>query len=431
MEKPKPQKKSFDNEKNTGNDSKEVKNAGSSSNKLKEILSEGIATDKLIRWASAHSGKPPKKEGFPNSMFNASSLPATEEDQKGLRNHEKLEKALEFSPSMVLILDRWGNIEYGNPSFLEVTGYNQYEIKGKEAVFLTSGMSLTPQIRELKNAIEKGLRWKGELHQVKKCGDPYFFSGKLDPLENDYGFITGFILTGQDVTSFRDTEEKLEKAIKEKNIVLAELHHRVKNNLAIVSGLMQLQAFNEENEYVQGRLFASAGRIKSLASMHEVLYESESLQKIEIAPIMNKIIHTVREYYKGDQLNIEIVPRIEPVELNVNQAHPCSLILNEIISNAFKHAFEQQKEGLIEIRVFERDNTVHISITDDGKGFADNYKNMASQKHTTGYELLNSLVNQLGGSYSYCSKDGKTRFMLQFEKEDTNGAQNANLKDWW
>ncbi len=208
---------------------------------------------------------------------------------------------------------------------------------------------------------------------------------------------------------------------------MAELHHRVKNNLAIVSGLMQLQAFNEPDEYMQGRLFASAGRVKSLASMHEVLYESKSLAKVKIAPILERIIQSVEDHFLSSNLNINIKAEIGEVELNINQAHPCCLILNEVITNAYKHAFDHNQPGSLFIKIYEQDQTVFITVTDNGKGLSADYHKLGMQKKTTGYELLNSLTGQLGGEFKYKSGELGTKFFFRFKKEDANGASNANL----
>lgn len=114
------------------------------------------------------------------------------------------------------------------------------------------------------------------------------FTAKISPVNINRDDSVDFIVVGHDITSFRETEIKLEQAVQEKSILLSELHHRVKNNLAIISGIMQLQAFDENDDDLKTKLFSSVGRVKTLASMHELLYESSSFTMLEFGKTSTK-----------------------------------------------------------------------------------------------------------------------------------------------
>lgn len=388
--------------------------------KIKRLASEDID------WENIEKALLPA--GVMNRLFERKLNSYSEENGQSL-SEKQFSKVMEMSPAMIIITDRWGEFEYANPAFLSKIGYNLDEVVGRGPGFLSSDITSTDEFHELQNAILKGITWKGELVKRKRNGKRFIFSGSLSPIENDTGFITNFIIVGQDITPFKESQEQLRVALEEKEVLLSELHHRVKNNLAVVSGLMQLQAFNEEDEKVQNKLFSGAGRIKAMSAMHELLYESKSLRHIMLDSIIEKVVQFVSGYYKNHS-DIKLLWNLEPVELNINQAHPCTLILYEVISNAYKHAFEFVDEGEILIKLYERADSVFISVTDDGKGLPMDYKKLGGRHSTTGYELINTLVRQLGGKYSYESEVYGTRFFLRFDKEDIKGISNANLKGY-
>tara|TARA_R100000479_G_scaffold175842_2_gene127985 strand:- start:362 stop:1042 length:681 start_codon:yes stop_codon:yes gene_type:complete len=222
---------------------------------------------------------------------------------------------------------------------------------------------------------------------------------------------------------------KLKSAVEEKTVLLSELHHRVKNNLAIISGLIQLQAFNEPDEAVQSKLLSSVGRVQTMASMHELLYESGSFSKVDFGQNVAKIVNSIGKMYYEKNKQITVNMDIEPVKLNINQAHPCSLILNEVITNAYKHAFnsiEKSGSGKIHIQIYTQKKSIYISIVDNGIGLPWDLKaDIEKQSLHLGSTLLNTLVSQLNGSYQYTSDKYGTTFTLNFSREDIRGAANA------
>jgi two-component sensor histidine kinase len=296
-------------------------------------------------------------------------------------------------------------------------------------IFMSNHSSIST-FEQLKAAVTKGDKWKGELVSTTKTGQTFIFSLSANPVENDFGFITNHVILGQDVTPFRETEKKLKNAVEEKSVLLSELHHRVKNNLAIISGLMQLQAFSEPDENVQSKLFSSVGRVQTMASMHELLYESGSFSKVEFGKNVKKIVSTTSKVYYDIGKDIKVKLDVESVKLNINQAHPCSLILNEVITNAYKHAFKgrEQKAGKIYIQLYTQKNHVFISIVDNGIGLpSDLDVDTDNETQYLGTTLLKTLVSQLNGSYQYTSDCFGTTFTLNFKKEDVKGSASAGF----
>ncbi len=339
--------------------------------------------------------------------------------------HLKFTKAVQLSQSFVLIIDQNGLIEYANPHFQSISGYTQDELVGKEFGFLISDLASHEEYEQILQALKAGVSWKGELVNTKKNGEWYIFTAKISPVNINKENSVDFIVVGHDITSFRETEIKLEQAVQEKSILLSELHHRVKNNLAIISGIMQLQAFDENDNELKTKLFSSVGRVKTLASMHELLYESSSFTMLEFGKNINKIVETVAEMFEQEDAKVAVNYNLEPIILNINQAHPCALILNEVITNSFKKAFSLVDEvPKLDLKLVTYGKKVMIEVKDNIGSVPDGY---TAEKQPLSLQLIKTLVRQLNGNFNYLSDDYGTIFSLIFEKEHIKGTGNARL----
>lgn len=219
-----------------------------------------------------------------------------------------------------------------------------------------------------------------------------------------------------DITKRKKTENKLKESLNEKETLLSEIHHRVKNNLAIVSGLMQLQAFNTENEEFAKMLNVSVSRMRSIAGIHEQLYQSNSFSSIDISQSLKKL---VTEVIGTMQIPTKIHKdlNLQSVNLSMDQALPCSLIVNEVITNTLKHAFVESEEGTITMQLSEKNNRVTLVISDDGVGLPDNFS--IEKSESLGMELINTLSEQLEADISYQSVGSGTRFEISFDNAET------------
>ncbi|MEX0661288.1 MAG: sensor histidine kinase [Balneolaceae bacterium] len=211
--------------------------------------------------------------------------------------------------------------------------------------------------------------------------------------------------------------KKLKDSNNEKEVLLAEIHHRVKNNLAIVSGLMQIQAYNVENEEVERKLEDSMFRIRTMASIHELLYQSKNFSYVNVSGMLRKLSTDINQAMKGDK-KIDIEIDEEPVQLNINQAIPCALMINEVLTNAFKHAFVNRKSGRIQLQVKSNGDEVTINVQDNGVGIQESETNSSS----LGIQLLEILTNQLNGENRYFGTGNGTHFSVKFIKKNTKGS---------
>lgn len=216
-----------------------------------------------------------------------------------------------------------------------------------------------------------------------------------------------------DVTDSIISQEHLEKSIQEKNTLLAEIHHRVKNNMAVVSGLMELQKYKTNDEVARSLLNESQLRIKTIAMIHEKLYQSDSFLEIPFGEYLTSLIATISQSLYQESSNVSLVEEYDDVQLNINQAIPAALFVNEVITNCFKHAFPNNESGTVKIQVkIKPGNTILISISDNGKGLPKDYDSSTS----LGMTLIHNLSQQIDADLSISSQGG-TCFEILFSKE--------------
>ncbi|WP_170864444.1 PAS domain-containing protein [Fodinibius roseus] len=285
-----------------------------------------------------------------------------------------------------------------------------------------------PEVKESLNHIlentEKS-QWEQEYRFQKNDGSYATVFERGFIIRDGQGNAVRMIGSLQDITELKQHEKELEASLKEKETLLREIHHRVKNNLAVVSGMMQLQAFSEEDESLKDKLFDSVVRIKTMASIHELLYQSNSYSHLQLGQNIKKLVSNVTGAFQKDA-NITLHFDLEPVAININQAIPCSLIVNEVVTNVYKHAFDQEQKGTLHVEIFEENKIVHIRIRDNGQGLPDNFDS-AFKGNNLGLQLIDTLAIQLDANYGYESLDQGTLFTLSFEKADIKGIGNAQL----
>lgn len=205
--------------------------------------------------------------------------------------------------------------------------------------------------------------------------------------------------------------EIIERALQEKDVLLAEIHHRVKNNMAVMSGLMNLQSNQSSNDETKEVLMKNAERIHSMALIHNNLYLKDNLNTIDFQQFVIDLVDEIKKSYLTNSNDIEFFNDLVPISLNVNKAIPCGLIINEILINAIKHAFVHRQEGKVYIQFSQDEDSVHVKISDNGVGF-----NMEKSENTMGITLINSLTEQLDGHISLKSNhDDGTNWSLSFK----------------
>ncbi|HCD53525.1 MAG TPA: hypothetical protein DEQ34_13840 [Balneolaceae bacterium] len=195
----------------------------------------------------------------------------------------------------------------------------------------------------------------------------------------------------------------------EKIVLLAEVHHRVKNNLAIISGLLQLQSAAVEDKDAKVYLEQSVNRILSIAKIHELIYESEDLSFVNVKEYLERLIPAIVRTFSSDEKQVDLKLDLEDVRLGVNQLVPIGLLFNELITNSMKHAFKDKEDGKITISLRSENSHVKFSYHDNGSGFAEGHT--FENTRNLGITLINLQLKQLEAEYT-TDVDGK--FSLEF-----------------
>ncbi|MGB0347392.1 MAG: sensor histidine kinase, partial [Balneolaceae bacterium] len=193
------------------------------------------------------------------------------------------------------------------------------------------------------------------------------------------------------------------QSLHDKTILLQEIHHRVKNNLAVIIGLLHLQSFNSKNDELGVFYDEMSNRIKSIADVHELLYSSETLSQINLKSYIGKLFNNVLSLSKSD---VELNPLIfidENFEMNINQAIPLGLLVNELLTNSVKHAFKGIDNPTISFTVIKEEESISISYKDNGVGFEIEGH---SSPTSLGFTLINTLLGQLEANYSFTNSIG-------------------------
>lgn len=208
--------------------------------------------------------------------------------------------------------------------------------------------------------------------------------------------------------------QKLNRSQQEQDSMLAEIHHRVKNNLAVITSMLQIQAMQSENPVLQDKLNITANRIKTMAEIHEELYHSNSLSQVKVDRQMEIVVpRIVNSLNRKQEIDIQI--DCEPILLKIKSAVSFFLIVNEWITNIVKYAFESREDGRIVIKATEQKDQICCNIIDNGKGLPD--EPAVLENKGIGFVLIKTLTRQLNGTHKFISKSSGCRFVLEFPRE--------------
>lgn len=198
----------------------------------------------------------------------------------------------------------------------------------------------------------------------------------------------------------------LQSALEEKEILIKEIHHRVKNNMAVVSGLLELQSWQMKEGTARAAIENSRLRIKTMSAIHEKLYSSKNFADINIQEFVADLVSNIEKSLKAGDKKITVEQNVKIEKLDVNRAIPCGLLLNELISNAFEHAFNQRTNGVIQVEFKENLDHYHMIVKDDGIGISKDI--MEKTRSSLGLTLIKSLTEQIYGKLSIVNEKGTT-----------------------
>ncbi|MEP2448903.1 MAG: PAS domain-containing protein [Balneola sp.] len=312
-----------------------------------------------------------------------------------------------------------------NDRWYEMLGYDPREIDDPYSFFFSR---VHPDDSELiLNEIELIEAGKQDSFEVtvrakSKCGEFRTILDKGTALEYDEnGRVIRMIGTHLDITEQEELRIKIENSLQEKTLLLSEIHHRVKNNLAIVTGLLSLQSTGSDDEKLKAVLGETAQRIKSIAQVHELLYNTDSFTNIPFDKYVQTLTNSISQTLDSENgvINLEIDKNLE---ININQAIPLGLLLNELITNSFKYAFEStRKDNLIHFSLIFKNDTYYAKYYDSGAGFD---KAKLKNPSSLGSLLIDTLLLQLEADYKIKTESG---FQINFSFKEILSGSHSNF----
>ena len=312
--------------------------------------------------------------------------------------------ALEQNPSGICIIDAEKKIVYVNPYFSNKFDIPYYKIHTLSVEEVWRKIFRENTFTEVIQETEENGFWHQDLLIDVPKEPAEWYSVMLYPVAffND---ATHYVLIMLDITEKKSSEVRLKKELEEKDILLKEIHHRVKNNLNIISSLFNLQRSDSpENEELNSILVAGQNRIHTMARVHEQLYNEESFSYINISTYISSLVPEILSSY-GSVDHVSLKIDVDEVYFPLTQAIPCGLIINELITNAYQHAFPDRREGKITVslKLDDTHNCV-LKVHDNGAGFPHNF--IPQQSETLGMQLIHGLCEQIGGKIEFFQQSG-------------------------
>jgi len=342
--------------------------------------------------------------GFGEKSVRKSYYPRLQESMAELERFRKLLDCTDDAIFLVKIPG--GELVDANRSACERLGYSTRDIPGHTVYDL-----LHPEIHDTFSGILDGeddkVTLEGRL--LKRDGDEVPVEIKVNM--PDFKGDRYAVLVARDITERLRMESELMKSLREKEVLLSEIHHRVKNNLQIISSLLSLQSHGTDDPSCRAILSESQDRIRSMALIHEQLYRSGDFSSIDFSSYASRLLKNLRRSYVPEK-DIELSLETESVKLSLETSIPLGLILSELVTNALKHAFKGRDNGSITVKFKRDDDYCVLEVIDDGVGFReDELRNSPS----LGFKLVEILTEQLDGSLKYSGENGGL-FRIRFRE---------------
>ena len=329
------------------------------------------------------------------------------------RLEERFRQVVEWAPNAMVMVNRDGVVEMVNAQAERVFGYARAELLGQPVEMLVperfrgghAGMRRSFFTEPRSRPMGAGR----DLYALRKDGSEFPVEIGLNPIETDQGTMVLSAIV--DISDRKQKEEHIIQALKEKEVLLGEIHHRVKNNLQIVHSLLELQLTRTSDPVVVGMLRDGQSRIYSMALIHQTLYQSKDFARVDFDSFLKSLVSNLTTSYGAEPNRIAVSMDVTDVLLPINVAVPCGLVVNELISNALKHAFPRGQSGEVIVTLREEpDEQVVLCVSDNGVGIPDGLD--IAQTATLGLQLVWLLADQLRADVTI-QRSNPTRFELR------------------
>ncbi|MEX2584891.1 MAG: histidine kinase dimerization/phosphoacceptor domain -containing protein [Balneolaceae bacterium] len=339
------------------------------------------------------------------------------------RELEKQTTFLENSTDLVLIIDPENRVVTDiNPKVEQILGYRANEVAGLALEQLSVDESLLQRMDEW--APGSGEPFEGEFRMKNIAGKPVWLHIHMTEKSGHW------YATARDITKRKEQEITLEESLEEKEVLLAEIHHRVKNNLAVISGMLELEAMHTDDERTRSVLQKSQLRIRSMGAIHKLLYEGSDFANVSFRPFLKELVRSITSILREENSAVTIYHKIDDIRLNVNQAIPAALLMNELLSNSCREALEYHSPdnpGRLQLQVSENGETIHIHLRNEAGPIAVHQRSNGGD--ISSFNLVRILAKQLQADLTPNRPDRPGAVDISFQKRDKKGTGNAFLLD--
>lgn len=380
----------------------------------KDILRKAVAIERLSKSRKIREGK--LTEAIYEILQIASRSVNTERVSVWLfnENHSEIECIGNFDASQNKLIEQ--------ENLTRITMPKYFQLFDTEMIITTSDAFNDPVTKELLETYLKPnrihslmdipVRIEGDIIGVL-CFEHRDTRRVWNLQEQKFGLVIAQMISlALETNSKQKALSNLESSLAEQKVLLKEVHHRVKNNLTIVSSLLNLQSNKSKDDFHKGLFQESRNRLDSIAAVHNLLYQSKSVSSVNFKHYLEEILSNLDKSFSVANKKVNIKKSIEEVHLDVSVAISLGLIINEMVTNSYKHAFKQTSEGKIEIGLKEKDKSVMLTIKDNGPG----YDASKISDSSIGLDIINGLIKQIDGDLKYHYNEGSVH-EIAFQKE--------------
>lgn len=377
--------------------------------RLAEELDQGtVRLKNIIFWSTLGVGLILLLMGIILSRRFLKSIRKWEETLK--INFQQYRSLFDENPNAVYSFDLDGNFLEGNKSLLSMLSITQQKLEGN-SFYDFIHESEKEKVRDRFRKAASGDPQTYETIGVDSYGNDFHVQVTNLPITVDEE-IVGVYGLAQKIDERINAERKVQAQLKEKIVLLEEIHHRVKNNLAFVSGLLNLQEDHIDAENAKQKLVEAQNRIIAVAEIHEIFYDSDNFSNLPVTKYANKIFSRLFNTFDKKGKDISYSIDAPDIDLPMYKAIPFGLILNELITNSCKHAFENQSQGAINLLVKSVNGDVNIVYRDNGKGLPGDFNIETAAESSLGMRLIDTFLMQLDADYNLST--GAEKFSLEF-----------------
>jgi PAS domain S-box-containing protein len=329
--------------------------------------------------------------------------------------NEYLGQAFDRIPVAMVVVNQKGEITRLNQLAETTFGYTSSELIGQQVEVLIPSRyrPAHPGYRQgfLAETNARPMGAGRDLSGLRKDGSEFPVEIGINPVQTGEGpMILSVIL---DLSERKQSEKRIQDALQQKDLLLREVHHRVKNNLQVIHSLLDLQALKSKDSELVDMLRDSQNRVRSMSLIHQTLYQSQNFAQVDFQRFLGELLPRLTEAYGSLSHQVRIVINAHDVKLPINEAIPCGLIVNELVSNALKHGFPAHQAGQVEVDIREVEgNWIELSISDDGQGIPQDLD--LARTDSLGLQLVNLLTQQLHGQLDI-RRAKPTCFSLRFQ----------------